>query len=114
MSGSGEILDWKGAIARLGNDRGLYAGRLRAFMGTANDSLATVFAALNRGDADQAQTIVHEVRTQAAELGAKALSARALELEMAIKAGADTQFVYGRFSSAVPDTLCSISGYLAQ
>lgn len=60
-----------------------------------------------------AQSIVHEVREKAGRLGCRFLAARSLDLELALRAGADTQVVYGRYASAVPDTLCAITAYLS-
>ena len=50
----------------------------------------------------------------AAELGGKALAAVALELEMAIKAGADTTVALHRFDSITTDTLVAMATVAAQ
>jgi two-component system sensor histidine kinase/response regulator len=109
---SEEMLDWKSGLNEAGGRAG-YAAELRAFMGLARDSVDHVFAALNRGGGGDAQVIVHEVREKAGRLGCRFLAARALDLELALRAGADTQVVYGRYASAVPDTLCAITAYLS-
>ena len=94
---SEEMLDWKSGLNEAGGRAG-YAAELRAF---------------NRGGGGDAQVIVHEVREKAGHLGCRFLAARALDLELALRAGADTQVVYGRYASAVPDTLCAITAYLS-
>lgn len=109
---SEEMLDWKSGLNEAGGRAG-YAAELRAFMDLARDSVDHVFAALNRGGGGDAQVIVHEVREKAGHLGCRFLAARALDLELALRAGADTQVVYGRYASAVPDTLCAITAYLS-
>lgn len=109
---SEEMLDWKSGLNEAGG-RSEYAAELHAFMGLARDSVDHVFAALNRGGGGDAQAIVHEVREKAGRLGCRFLAARSLDLELALRAGADTQVVYGRYASAVPDTLCAITAYLS-
>lgn len=115
-----DILDWREALTRF-ESRGAYERRLREFLPVANESVTTLFALLGRqkGAAlsdetkDEATRVAHEVRELAAEVGARRLAARAMELELAIKGGADLDQPYGLFSSAVPDTLCTISGFLS-
>ncbi|MDO5537146.1 MAG: histidine kinase [Desulfovibrionaceae bacterium] len=112
-----DILDWREALARF-ESRGAYERRLRELLPVANDSVTTLFALIGRGQAlpeearEKAVQVVHEVREHAAEVGARRLAARAMELELAIRGGADLAQPYGLFSSAVPDTLCTISGFL--
>ena len=107
------MLDWKQGLEKAGGDARVYAQKLRAFMQLADASPAVVFAALNRGELDKARESVHEVRVHADELGCTELAARGRELELAVRAGADTEMLYGRYATAVPDTLCAIAGYLA-
>ena len=106
-------LDWKQGLEKAGGDARDYAQSLRAFMQLADASPAVVFAALERGDLQTARESVHGVRVQAEELGCLELAARSRDLELAIRARADTQMLYGRYACAVPDTLCAIAGYLA-
>lgn len=84
-----EVLDWKEAIARVLNKRDMYVKLLGKFIETERDT-SKVAQALMNGKADEARELVHSTKGAAANLGAKALAAAALELEMAIKAGADT------------------------
>ncbi len=107
------MLDWKQGLEKAGGDARVYAQKLRAFMPLADASPAVVFAAIDRGDLQTARESVHEVRVLAEELGCSELAARGRDLELAVRAGADAQVLYGRYASAVPDTLCAIAGYLA-
>mgnify|MGYP000127317100 CR=1 FL=1 len=109
---SEEVLDWKEAIARVLNKRDLYVKLLQKFIETERDSPAKVEQALKNGDTETARHLVHSTKGAAANLGAKA--AAALELEMAIKAGADTGPAMNHFDSAVTDTLVTMSAFMAQ
>jgi len=111
---SEEVLDWKEAIARVLNKRDLYVKLLQKFIETERDSSAKVEQALKNGDTETARQLVHSTKGAAANLGAKALAAAALELEMAIKAGADTGPAMNHFDSAVTDTLVTMSAFMSQ
>ena len=79
-----EVLDWKEAIATVLNKRDMYV------------------------------KLVHSTKGAAANLGAKALAAAALELEMAVKAGADTDRAMSHFSAAHMDTLVTMHAFMTQ
>ena len=111
---SEEVLDWKEAIARVLNKRDLYVKLLQKFIETERDSSAKVEQALKNGDMETARQLVHSTKGAAANLGAKALATAALELEMAIKAGADTGPAMNHFDSAVTDTLGTMSAFMSQ
>ena len=106
------ILDWKEAMARVDTTRGLYVKLLRNFIETERDTPVRV--ALKNGQQEEARAMVHATREAAAELGGKALAAVALELEMAIKAGADTTVALHRFDSITTDTLVAMATVAAQ
>lgn len=84
------------------------------FIESERDTPARVEEALKSGDTEKAREVVHTTKGAAANLGGKALVAAALELEMAIKAGADTGPAMNRFSSTVTDTLVAMSAFMAQ
>ena len=107
------ILDWKEAMARVDTTRGLYVKLLRNFIETERDTPVRVSVALKNGQQEEARAMVHATR-EAAELGGKALAAVALELEMAIKAGADTTVALHRFDSITTDTLVAMATVAAQ
>ncbi|WP_022656420.1 Hpt domain-containing protein [uncultured Desulfovibrio sp.] len=111
---SEEVLDWKEAITRVLNKRELYVKLLEKFIETERDSAAKVKQALQNRDTETARQLVHSSKGAAANLGAKALAAAALELEMAIKAGVDTGPAINRFDSAVTDTLVTMSAFMSQ
>ena len=108
------ILDWKEAMARVDTTRGLYVKLLRNFIETERDTPVKVSVALKNGQQEEARAMVHATREAAAELGGKALAAVALELEMAIKAGADTTVALRRFDSITTDTLVAMATVAAQ
>ena len=100
------ILDWKEAMARVDTTRGLYVKLLRNFIETERDTPVKV--------SEEARAMAHATREAAADLGGKALAAVALELEMAIKAGADTTVALHRFDSITTDTLVAMATVAAQ
>ncbi|MBO5490420.1 MAG: Hpt domain-containing protein [Desulfovibrio sp.] len=108
-----EVLDWKGALAG-GCERAEYVGRLREFVARERETAARVEQALKSGHAEEARALLHAVRGTAAGLGARALAAAALELEMAVRAGADTTRALGHFSTAHMDALLSMQAFLSQ
>ena len=109
-----EVLDWKEAIARVLNKRDMYVKLLAKFIETERDTPSKVGQALKNGKADEARELVHSTKGAAANLGAKALAAAALELEMAIKAGADTDRAMNHFSAAHVDTLVTMHAFMTQ
>ncbi|MDR1776797.1 MAG: Hpt domain-containing protein [Desulfovibrio sp.] len=109
-----EVLDWKEAMARVLNKRELYCKLLGKFIDSEQNSGAKIADVLNSGDAEEARRLVHTTKGAAANLGAKALAAAALELEMAIKANADTSTAMAHFNSALTDTLVAMQAFQAQ
>ncbi len=109
-----EVLDWKGALASGTYQRAAYSAQLHDFILRERDTAERVQQALKSGQAEEARAYVHAIREASSALGAKALTAAALELEMAIKAGADTARALGHFSTAHTDTLVSMHAFLSQ
>lgn len=108
---SGEVLDWKSAVGGPAG-RAAYVRQLSAFMAEERDTPDRVAAALKQGQADMARSLVHGVRIKAGQVGAHALCAAAMELEMAVKAGADTAQALGRFMDAHMDALVSMHAFM--
>ena len=106
---SEEVLDWKDGVARVLNQRDLYTRLLGKFIENEKDTPARVATALKNGQAE-----VHSTKGAAANLGAKALAAAALELEMTIKAGADPQRVLNHFEVVAMDTLVTMHAFITQ
>lgn len=109
-----ELLDWKDAMSRVLNKRDLYVKLLGKFIETERDTPDKVAVALKNGKTDEARDLVHSTKGAAANLGAKALAAAALELEMAIRAGADTGRALNHFSTTVMETLVTMHAFKTQ
>ncbi|MDR2574794.1 MAG: Hpt domain-containing protein [Desulfovibrio sp.] len=109
-----EVLDWKEAMARVLNKRELYSKLLGKFIDSERDSGAKIAQALSTNDTEEARRLVHTTKGAAANLGAKALAAAALELEMALKANADTNTAMAHFNSALTDALVAMQAFQAQ
>ena len=111
---SEEMLDWQEALGRVLGKRELYVKLLGKFMENERETAAKVAACLARGDNEEARDLVHGVKGSAANLGAKALAATALELEMNIRTGADTAQSLQHFSTCMTDTLLVMHGFVNQ
>lgn len=109
-----DVLDWKDGLSRVLNKRDLYVRLLGKFMESERDSATKVEQAIKSGDLDAARQQVHSTKGVAANLGAKALVAAAMELEMALKAGVDITAPLNRFSTVHLDTLITIQAFLQQ
>lgn len=105
------VLDVKQALSRLDGNEAQYRRLLGTFMEEERETAVQVEGALRTADRDGARELVHRVREAAAPLGAAPLAAAALELEMAIRAGADTAVLLGRFSRVLTDTLVAMATY---
>ena len=111
---SEELLDWKEAMTRVLDKRDLSVKLLGKFIETERDTPDKVGVALKNGNAEEARQLVHNTKGVAANLGAKALASAALELEMAIKAGADTSRALSHFSTTVMETLVTMHAFMTQ
>lgn len=104
-------LDWKEGLARLDGDEALYRRQLGQFMLEQREVAVQVAGALRKHEDETARHLVHELRGLAAQLGARPLASAAFELEMAIRAGAETAAVMGRFDRMLTDTLLVMASY---
>lgn len=111
---SEEVLDWKEAMARVLNKRVLYVKLLGKFIETEKNSPARIAQALADGKVDEARNVVHTTKGAAANLGAKALAAVAMEFEADLKNGDDAQASLGRFAAAMDDTLAAMNAFIAE
>lgn len=105
------FLDVKEALPRVGGNETLYRKLLVTFMEDERETAVQVEGALRNDDRDTAWKLVHNLKGAAANLGAKPLASAAFELEMAIRAGADTAALLGRFSRTLTDTLVAMATY---
>ena len=109
-----EILDWKEGIGRVLNKRDLYVRLLGKFIDGEKDTIARVEAAMQSGKTSEASQLIHTTKGSAANLGAKALAAAALALEMAIASGAGTDGPLSQFTAAHRDTLEAMRAFISQ
>lgn len=109
-----EVLDWKEGVGRVLNKRDLYVRLLGKFIDGEKDTIAKVEDALRSGKSTEACQLIHTIKGSAANLGAKALAAAALELEGAVSAGADTDRALGDFTAAHRETLESMRVFISQ
>lgn len=105
------FLDWKDGLARLDGNEARYRRALGQFMEDQRETAVQVEGALRRNEAETARGLVHDLKGAAAQLGAKPLASAAFELEMAIRAGADTAALMGRFGRTLTDTLVAMATY---
>ncbi len=82
-----EILNWQDGVARVVNNRGLYAKLLGRFADSLGDAPEKLEAALAAGNLDDAQMQAHTIKGTAANLGAEALAETGRILETALKDG---------------------------
>ncbi len=111
---SEEMLDWQEALGRVLGKRELYVKLLGKFMESERETPAKVAECLAKGDSEGARSLVHGTKGSAANLGAKALAAAALQLEMDLRAGADTAHSMQHFSTCMTDTLLVMHGFISQ
>ena len=62
---------------------------------------------------ETARQAAHTVKGTAGNLGAKALAAAALQLEMALRGGADTVLPMKHYEDTLTDTLVAMGAFLA-
>ncbi len=80
-----EVLNWQDGVARVVNNRGLYAKLLIRFSDSLDDAAEKVAAAVAAGNLDDAQMQAHTIKGTAANLGAEALAEAGKVLETALK-----------------------------
>ncbi len=80
-----EILNWQDGVARVVNNRGLYAKLLVRFSDSLGDAPEKIVQAIADGNMDDAQMQAHTIKGTAANLGAEALAEAGRVLEAAIK-----------------------------
>ncbi len=79
------VLNWQDGVARVVNNRGLYAKLLGRFADSLGDAPDKIVEALAAGNFDDAQMQAHTIKGTAANLGAEALAEAGRVLEEAIK-----------------------------
>ncbi len=82
-----EILNWEDGVARVVNNRGLYAKLLGRFADSLADAPDKIAEAVAAGNLEDAQMQAHTVKGTAANLGAEVLAEAGKVLETALKDG---------------------------
>ncbi len=82
-----EVLNWQDGVARVVNNRGLYAKLLVRFSDSLADAPEKLAAAIAAGDMNDAQMQAHTIKGTAANLGAEALAEAGRVMEVALKDG---------------------------
>ncbi len=80
-----EVLNWQDGVARVVNNRGLYAKLLGRFADSLGDAPEKIAQAIADGNMEDAQMQAHTIKGTAANLGAEALAEAGKVLETAIK-----------------------------
>ncbi len=79
------VLNWQDGVARVVNNRGLYAKLLGRFADSLGDAPEKLAQAVADGNMDDAQMQAHTIKGTAANLGAEALAEAGRVVEAAIK-----------------------------
>ena len=108
-----EILNWQDGVARVVNNRALYAKLLGRFADSLSDSPAKVSEALAAGNTEDARMQAHTLKGTAANLGAEALAEAAMHLEEAIKNGQDTSALLASTQQVLEETLGAMRAFQA-
>ena len=88
MATGAPAIDFAAGLARVMDDRALFLRVLGRFAGDYRDLAARLHAALDAGDVVQAHRIAHTLKGAAGMIEANRLRQLALEVELAMKAGA--------------------------
>ena len=81
-------LDARLGLSQVLGREALYRDILTRFVASQRDQAAAMAQALEAGDRDQAQRLAHTLKGLAAQIGARALSGQAAQLEAVLRAGA--------------------------
>ena len=100
-----EVLNWQDGVARVVNNRELYAKLLGRFVDSMGDYPAKIAEMITAGNLEEARSLAHTVKGTAANIGAEALSEAALGLELSIKNSEDTQVALVNYTAVNMETL---------
>lgn len=101
----GTILNWRDAMGRVVNNRGLYVKLLGRFVESQANVPAAIGAALEAGNQEEARHLTHTLKGAAANLGAEVLAEAAMRLEETILGGSHAAGHLGAVSQAFEDTV---------
>ncbi len=110
---SQEILNWQDGVARVVNNRGLYAKLLIRFADSLGDAPEKLAAAITAGDMDDAQMQAHTIKGTAANLGAEALAEAGRVMEAALKDGAGVEPALEELKKSIDATVAVMRAFEA-
>ncbi len=108
-----EILNWQDGVARVVNNRGLYAKLLGRFADSLADAPDKIAEAVAAGNMEDAQMQAHTVKGTAANLGAEVLAEAGKVLEAAIKDGNGIEPAIEELRKVLVDTLAAMRAFEA-
>ena len=108
-----EVLNWQDGVARVVNNRGLYAKLLSKFVDSFSDVADKIILALGVDDLEEAQRQAHTIKGTAANLGAEKLANIGAKLEMAIKENKEVDAIIDEFRVVFLETCEAIHAFEA-
>lgn len=108
-----QILNWQDGVARVVNNRGLYAKLLVRFANSQATAPDGVEEALRAGNIEEARHLSHTLKGTAANLAAEALADSAQALEEAVKNGSDVGPALADVREKLRETLEAMKAFQA-
>lgn len=108
-----QILNWQDGVARVVNNRALYAKLLGRFAESQGNAPAQMAQAIGADNLEEVRTLAHTLKGTAANLGAEALAEAALHLEEAAKAGEDMAGSLAAVQRVMEETLAAMQNFQA-
>lgn len=106
-----QTLNWQDGVARVVNNKALYAKLLGRFVDTQSDAASAIAAALDAGNMDDARMLAHTLKGTAANLGAEALAEAARRLEDAVTGGGDPAAGVTALRQTLDETLAAMRNF---
>lgn len=110
---AGQILHWEDGVARVVNNRGLYAKLLGKFAVSQANVPDAIAAAIHAGNMEEAKHLTHTLKGTAANLGAELLADAGMVLEEALKNNADTTQPLATVRECLEQTLDAMKAFQA-
>lgn len=108
-----KILNWEDGVARVVNNRALYAKLLGRFEESQKDVPAQIVQALTAGNMDEVRTLAHTLKGTSANLGGEQLAEASTHLEEAAKAGQDIAPHLAEVQRVLEETLIAMKSFQA-
>ena len=103
-------LDLADGLTRLRGNQESYLRLLGIFERSHAGTVATLRGQLERGELDEAQSLLHTLKGSAATIGARALAQQALELELALRHRADQEDIAARLTTVEATLTALLAG----